>query len=624
MSSLLKLHCPSCGGYLSIDNDKQMYHCTFCGSTYDYEYFREDRMHELGETYLSRGEFKAAIEAYEFILEKDPHDFLALRGLMLASARLTDMNKLEQLNDKKGFLYDSKLAGKAIESASEEDKEYFTMFGRVYSAKKELVDRARELENQKKEHFRIEAAIRLTEDTRYDYYIKSKSGSTPPKAMFILVWIFTVIGALHAILIAGVFGDGDPVGTVILAAIMAGVIVAAGAGYNFIKVYPNISVIKEIDGYISEFRYEENLAGIKVKDLEREVEDLAAGLRRSITDFLKKDSQITTDSVKEYVKKDSLAVAAPIKEYVTETRNVKKHQCPSCGGSLIIDNDKQMYHCTFCGQTYEYEYFREDQMHEAGENYISRSEFMAAADAYDFTLKKDPHDFLALRGMVLAAAHLSNMNELEQDVDGTEFPYDLQTVEDAIENAAEEDRQYFKDLAEVYSEKQRLAEYNREMHSLWEEKEKINSIIAGNNIKRNDYYLGAKQGAKESPKMELIIVSVITAFWSLMELFFIVEAVKASLSGNGDDRIFGSLAFMHGAICIGLLAYTFGYVYPKHKRLKRLDKENSKHYVESGNMDDRMRDLENETEKLKKEIKRSIHDFVKKDRLIMRDKMPNE
>ena len=62
--------------------------------------------------------------------------------------------------------------------------------------------------------------------------------------------------------------------------------------------------------------------------------------------------------------------------------NIKKHQCPSCGGSLIIDNDKQLYHCTFCGSTYDYEYFREEQMHEMGETFLSRGEFMAAIDAY--------------------------------------------------------------------------------------------------------------------------------------------------------------------------------------------------------------------------------------------------
>ena len=40
--------------------------------------------------------------------------------------------------------------------------------------------------------------------------------------------------------------------------------------------------------------------------------------------------------------------------------SIKKHQCPSCGGTLSVDNERQMYRCKFCGSTYDYEYFREE------------------------------------------------------------------------------------------------------------------------------------------------------------------------------------------------------------------------------------------------------------------------
>ena len=33
--------------------------------------------------------------------------------------------------------------------------------------------------------------------------------------------------------------------------------------------------------------------------------------------------------------------------------SIKKHQCPSCGGSLRVDSDTQMYRCTSCGSSYE-------------------------------------------------------------------------------------------------------------------------------------------------------------------------------------------------------------------------------------------------------------------------------
>ena len=140
MSKIKKEQCPSCGGSLIDDSEKQMYRCTSCGSSYDYDYFREEQLHEMGETYLSRGECSAAIDAYKLILEKKPHDFLALRGLMLAAAFLKDMDGLSRIGEARHFSYDSKLADEVIEGASEEDKEYFTEFGKIYVNKQELID----------------------------------------------------------------------------------------------------------------------------------------------------------------------------------------------------------------------------------------------------------------------------------------------------------------------------------------------------------------------------------------------------------------------------------------------------------------------------------------------------
>ena len=132
MSKIKKNQCPSCGGNLIDDSEKQMYRCTSCGSSYDYDYFREERLHSMGETYLSRGEVEAAVDAYRLILNKVPHDFLALRGLMLAAAYLKDMDGFAHISDARHFSYDSSLAGEVFDAASEEDKEYFSEFGKIY------------------------------------------------------------------------------------------------------------------------------------------------------------------------------------------------------------------------------------------------------------------------------------------------------------------------------------------------------------------------------------------------------------------------------------------------------------------------------------------------------------
>ena len=86
--AIRKLACEACGGQLIIDEMKQNYTCQFCGVTYDYEYFQEDDIHTKAERYLHRHEFKAAREALEFLLQKEPSNSYALEKLLLSQYHL--------------------------------------------------------------------------------------------------------------------------------------------------------------------------------------------------------------------------------------------------------------------------------------------------------------------------------------------------------------------------------------------------------------------------------------------------------------------------------------------------------------------------------------------------------
>lgn len=595
MSILEKHQCPSCGGNLSIDNEKQMYHCTSCGSTYDFDYFREEQLHELGDRSLERGEFDAAVDAFRLILGKDPHDHAALRGMMLASARLHNTDELTSIDRPGRFSYDSAMVKEAVESASESDKEYFTEFAKIYSDRKRLVDLTNEIKSLKTDKERLEANIRLTDDSRYDYYFTTKGGGKQsPRSMFILLWCFVAFCLVSALV--PIIGTEEKHPVLYLLVFFYGALILIAVIVNLAHVYPRVKAIIEIDEHLIELNEELGRMAQKLRNLEDDSGKLSRFIKRSAQSFVEKDNRMIKD---------------PVSEQGPEIGSVKKHQCPSCGGSLVIDEDKQTYHCTFCGSTFDYEYFKEDQMHEAGETYISRSEFMAAVDAYKFTLKKDPHDFLALRGMMLAAANLSNMSDLEKEPDATEFVYDSRQVEEIIENASESDKAYFKEFAEVYSERKRLAGCNKEIESLREDKEKINSIIAQDRILSEKYYETTKSGLKIPPHNSFIIISVLTVIWTLIVAFFIYCYV------NSPEKTFGSLLVLNGLIWIGLALNEFVVFLPKILKIKKINKEDKDLYVESGKLDDRIRDLEKSKAKFMSDIRRTIHEFVKKDRNIM-------
>ena len=594
MSKIKNNQCPSCGGNLIDDSEKQMYRCTSCGSSYDYDYFREERLHSMGETYLSRGEVKAAVDAYRLILEKAPHDFIALRGLMLAAAYLKDLDGFARISDARHFSYDSGLAGEVFDAASEEDKEYFSEFGKIYVNKEKQIGLNSEIKSLRQERERIEAKIRFTDNTRYEYYFETKHGQHSPITIFILIWCFTGYFGISSII--GSFGMNSAVMDAFLA-IIGVLFLLVGICVNFFFVYPRMKAIRMIDAEVKELNVESDRTAEKIKALEAEVEELSDDIRKAVRDFVKKDRLITKDSVK---------------EQVPEFGKIKKHQCPSCGGSLRIDSDKQMYLCTFCGSTYDYEYFREDRVHEAGKTYLSRGEFMATTEAYEFMLKKDPHDFLALRGLMLAAAHLTDMSELDQV--NEEFSYDSQKVNQVLENASEEDKKYFTEFAKVYAEKKSQLDHTEEIEALREEKNRINSVITQNNT-------GVKGETRYDLMTGYIAMWICTAFFILLTIVFAKDLIEAYVSNS--DNVSTNLAFVlfFGAISLVLFVFTNLSHFIDSRKMKKREKANAELYAEVRKLDDKIRKLENESSKHTSDISRFTHDFVGKDKLIMRDKI---
>ncbi|WP_034448848.1 hypothetical protein [Butyrivibrio sp. AE2032] len=294
--------------------------------------------------------------------------------------------------------------------------------------------------------------------------------------------------------------------------------------------------------------------------------------------------------------------------------NIKKHQCPSCGGNLSIDNDKQLYHCTFCGSTYDYEYFREEQMHEMGATYLLRKEFQAAADAYKFILSKDPHDFLALRGLMLAAARLKNMDELVRRNKNKDFSYNRQFVSDAVEGASEEDKEYFEDLGKLYSDLKRLSDCTGEIETLGKARRKTEEAIHNNEKTRNEYYFKDRYSIEYAPHSVFMIVGLANIIFIL--LTFICAVI---LCTKGD----GHLAFVVALFCvlanIAIAVLNFKLVYPRVKKINEIDAANGELYSESEKTAGKIKELKEESDRLATELNVSVSEFVKKDKLIMRD-----
>ena len=215
-----------------------------------------------------------------------PHDFYALRELMLSAAYLNDMDELALDAEAKHFSYNSKKVKEVIESASEEDKEYFKKFAGIYAVKKRKADCNREIESLYRERERIEAAMRLTEDTRRDYYIKAgRHGKWHPTAYFIFGWCNTALFIIVELIIAAVLAASGTGGAFAFMAVFGGLTLLIGIGVNLGYVFPRMKIMKEIDTYIEEYKAELSLAEEKIKEREAEADELSDDIRRYIRDL---------------------------------------------------------------------------------------------------------------------------------------------------------------------------------------------------------------------------------------------------------------------------------------------------------------------------------------------------
>lgn len=206
--------------------------------------------------------------------------------------------------------------------------------------------------------------------------------------------------------------------------------------------------------------------------------------------------------------------------------NVKKHTCPTCGGQLRVDLSRQMYECPFCGVTFDYAYFNEDDVIDRATRSLLAGEFHSAAEAYDFMLTKEPNNFSALRGRILASAAARNLSELESEAKLMRMDNGAvsASVQQAISACRPEHAPYFSKMNELleagkeYKEEQQQIhalrkdrkQHLQKLHKLEEEKDEV-----GVTVRDPDDPYGT---TIVNPKPMLILSLVIYGLWILLLL----------------------------------------------------------------------------------------------------------
>ena len=188
--------CPSCAGALSIDIDKQMYICPFCGVTFDYEYFNEDNVLDLGSEALINQEFNSASKAYSYALEKDPHDFEALKGTLCTQFKWRSFGQIKDIKKPNALTPVQRDISALKDAAAEKDKFFFDGVNECIGMADEyaeIIDQMETNENDIRKCDRTAEELRQKLEDNKNYYDYKFSLLYALYGSFALVIIFLIV-----------------------------------------------------------------------------------------------------------------------------------------------------------------------------------------------------------------------------------------------------------------------------------------------------------------------------------------------------------------------------------------------------------------------------------------------
>ena len=195
--TVIKGHiCPSCAGALSIDIDKQMYICPFCGVTFDYEYFNEDNVLDLGSEALINQEFNSASKAYSYALEKDPHDFEALKGTLCTQFKWRSFGQIKDIKKPNALTPVQRDISALKDAAAEKDKFFFDGVNEcigMADEHAEIIEQLETNENDIRKCDRTAEELRQKLEDNKNYYDYKFSLLYALYGSFALVIIFLIV-----------------------------------------------------------------------------------------------------------------------------------------------------------------------------------------------------------------------------------------------------------------------------------------------------------------------------------------------------------------------------------------------------------------------------------------------
>ena len=442
MSELKSYTCAKCGAVLSVDKIEGQMACPFCGNEFDLVDFHRDELLLQAEECLSRGAYKPAKEKFNQVLENDPTDIVAYRGLILCAGKVHSTKDLRerynQVSSDLNSIYE--IAAAAKEHVTQEDADYLDNLVCLFEIPKAY------------KNISTRKGTTIDLERKRELQLEVNKQRDDIVGRIIGISVFVVMGLIILLLASlddALEGVGDFGRVLLIVAIIAvialNVFLYKKFGVNVVKIPDSSSSLSDKMEYVEE----------KHLEIFDEVREYEAGFKNR-------------------PKKKVLRRAAEKKESEAETETARSVICAKCGGMLKLSKEQQFYECNSCGVSYGKYLFFGDLMANAVKA-MNMGEFDEADQILSHKLMLNPKDFDALFGRFLCAGKWKSLKDI--DINDKMFMSHVRKLSgqlDTIEKRISlEDQPLWKDIRTLSD---LLAEYSVRRHAFDRMHEKYQSI----------------------------------------------------------------------------------------------------------------------------------------------------
>lgn len=462
MAKLVSYNCSNCGAVLNVEQGHKIFDCPFCGADFDYYYFYRKDLLKQADNCLRRMDFKEAKIRFEEILEHDPQEFLALRGLVLCEGGIISLKNLTSPEKLRGCQFTKvRLAlNNVLESAREEDKEYFRKLDEMMELAKEYVKLKDERDN-------------LSTDSNAEFKQIVKIDNDVEKTKHVIGSILLAIGMIIMLPFAGedtTLEDWKNAGMLALAVIGTGIVIGVLVALGRFAFFVALGIVLLILGFIALARHLEDKAKaphrIKMRENQGTIGTLSTRLSEIETAY-EKDYAELQKMVPDDRKREKPDIKT-LQELAT-TEEEKQLVCSKCGGHLSLDRERRLYECHSCGVAYSSVLLSDADSLKNAMHCLSQKDFKEADELFVMELMLDPQNFTALRGRVLCAGRWRNvrdikLNDAVSSYARIRYKAARVMVEEVITRASDEDKEYFikfRELVGVLEHYSRMQKMNK-------------------------------------------------------------------------------------------------------------------------------------------------------------------